>query len=173
MGQTTNGLELRMFENFSIPARRIVFWARLEAGRSGSDLIEPEHFLIGLLTEDQADWRERASYLGVDRMKVKGASPSEPFFSGEVAEKLRQILAQSTPPGVPKPDALDMPLGEKSKRALIAAQERAGNSTVRMLHVLWGLMTDRESSVSHLLKSNGITVKQIEEAIENRLKRAE
>jgi Clp amino terminal domain, pathogenicity island component len=60
-----------------------------------------------------------------------------------------------------------MRLSATSIRALEAAHERAGNSTVRLLHVLWGLATDRDNAVSELLNLNGITVKQIEDAIQD------
>jgi ATP-dependent Clp protease ATP-binding subunit ClpA len=160
-----------MFEGFSIPARRVVFWARLEAGRSGSEMIEPEHLLLGLLAEDQGDWvRMMASRLG-DRAvppAQEAASSHEPFFSGERVEKLRRMLAESNTPGTPKPDAMDMPLAERSTRALIAAQERAGASMVGLVHVLWGLISDQENSISNLLESNGVTVEQVEDAIRSR-----
>jgi ATP-dependent Clp protease ATP-binding subunit ClpC len=156
------------FENFSQPALRLVFWARREAGRSGADAIEPEHLLLGLLREDRGDSGQRtASYISIDGKRVgDGASPSEPFFSSEVAGKLRDSLSESRPRGVPKPEATDMPLSATSIRSLEVAHERAGNSAVRPLHVLWGLATDRDNAVSELLNLNGITVEQIEDAIQ-------
>jgi hypothetical protein len=89
------------------------------------------------------------------------------FFGGGVTEKLGHTLSESSPRGVPKPDARDMPFGKTSIRALEAAQERAGNSTILFLHILWGLATDRENSVSELLNLKGVTVKQIEDAIQD------
>jgi ATP-dependent Clp protease ATP-binding subunit ClpC len=158
-----------MFENFSESARRVVFWARLEAGRSGADAIEPEYLLLGLLTEEHGYSEQLlASYIHMDRSRVRDvASSSEPFFGGEVAEKLRHTLSESRPQAVPKPDATDMPLSETSIRALEVAQERAGNSTVRLLHVLWGLARGRDNSVSELLNLNGVTIDQIEDAIQD------
>jgi hypothetical protein len=89
------------------------------------------------------------------------------LFSGGVTEKLCHTLSESRPRGVTKPDARGMPLGKTSIRALEAAQERAGSSTIRLLHILWGLATDRENSVSELLNLDGVTVKQIEDAIQD------
>ena len=61
-----------MFNRFSFPARRAVMWARREAGRLGSEGIEPEDLLVGLLIEDQGETaRAAASFLG----KEAGVSP--------------------------------------------------------------------------------------------------
>ena len=152
-----------MFERYSEPARRVVFWARAEAGRMGSQAIEPEHLLLGLLAEDQGDSaRAMAGHVQVR------TPPPEPFFSAELAGKLRQAVAASTQPGQPKPEVVDMPVAEGTQRALIAAQERAGDSTVNLLHILSALISDPENSVRGLLKSNGVTVEQVNEAIRAR-----
>ncbi len=50
-----HGPVVTMFNRFSDPALRVIFWARGEAGRLGSEAIEPEHLLLGVLLEDQAD----------------------------------------------------------------------------------------------------------------------
>jgi ATP-dependent Clp protease ATP-binding subunit ClpC len=42
-----------MFERYTEKARRVVFFARYEAGQFGSQAIEPEHILLGLLREDK------------------------------------------------------------------------------------------------------------------------
>jgi hypothetical protein len=60
---------------------------------------------------------------------------------------------------------MDMPLAERSKRTLEAARERAGESIVGPPHVLWALISDGEGAVSDLLKANGVTIGQIEDAI--------
>lgn len=138
-----------MFEQFSEPARRAVFWARREAAHLGSETIEPEHLLLGLLLEDQ--------------------SPREPaFFSAEVAERLRRMVSASITPGPPKPDGVDMLVADGSKRALVTAKERAGESTVGLLHVLLALMSDPDSLAASVLKSEGVTAGQIEGAIRGR-----
>lgn len=155
-----------MFESYSQPARRVVFWARAEAGRAGSEMIEPEHILLGLLAEDQRDWAQvMARHFGEGMVGIVEESTSPlPFFSGERAGKLRQALAESANAGAPKPDTMDMPVAEGSQRVLVAAQERAGNATVGLVHILWGLMSE-EGSISHLLKLNGITIDQVDDAI--------
>jgi len=157
-----------MFETFSEPARRVIFWARREAGQSGSEFIEPEHLLKGLLAEDQRDWAKfipgGPGNAGFGMVR-EATPPPQPFFSGELAEKLRERMAESAKPGTPKPESMDMPVAESSKRALQTARARAGESEVGLLHLLWALMSDEENSVSTLLKSTGVTVDKIDEAI--------
>ena len=41
-----------MFERYTERARRTIFFARYEASQSGSQWIESEHFLLGLLREE-------------------------------------------------------------------------------------------------------------------------
>ena len=42
-----------MFERYTERARRVVFFARYQASQFGSRIIETEHFLLGLMTEDK------------------------------------------------------------------------------------------------------------------------
>jgi ATP-dependent Clp protease ATP-binding subunit ClpA len=145
-------IELGMFDKFSGPARRVVFWARRDAGRSGAETIQPEHLLAGWLAEDQHDWAQTAS-------------SATPFVSSENAKAIRQMLVERTTPGVPKPDTVDMLLAERSRQVLIAADQRAGGSMITLLHLLWGLLSDEGSPASSLLRSKGITMEQVDEAI--------
>jgi hypothetical protein len=154
-----------MFERFSRPALRVLFWARAEAGRLGSDWIEPEHLLLGVLAEDQRDWARAIPTLGSERSIGFEADPTPapaPFFTAACASKLRQIL--TAPAGKPKMDALDLPLAKRSKQVLAATAKRDEGGTIGLLHILWGL-SDADNSVSAILKSVGVTVDQIDEAI--------
>lgn len=155
-----------IFESLSGPAVRAVMNARREAGRSGADAVEPEHLLLGLLAEDQRDWEPmfRRGQLGLPQEDLPLPPP---FLSAELAAKLRQHLADLAKPGVPKPDAMDMPIAQASQRILIAAYERAEPSKIGLLHLLWAMISDHENSAGDLLKSNGMSVEQVEDAIRN------
>jgi ATP-dependent Clp protease ATP-binding subunit ClpA len=158
-----------MFDRFSLPARRAVFWARHEAGQLGSETIEPKHLLLGLLMEDQGESeRQAVSRFGKPLITPQPGDPLAPFFSDETASKLRQILAKQTSPGAPKAETVDLPLAERAHWALIAANEHAGNAEVQLLHVLWGLISDEKNSVRTLLNANGVTAEQVEDAIHGR-----
>ena len=156
-----------MFETFSESARRVAFWARLEAGRSGSEFIQPEHLLEGLLAEDQRDWVRALGFIDETVAMEKLAALSRPFLSREQAEKLRQMMATAGGPLAPKPDTMDMPLAPSAKLALETSQENAGGSTVTLLHLLLALISDEQSSVGNILKLTGITRAQIQDAIRN------
>jgi ATP-dependent Clp protease ATP-binding subunit ClpA len=157
-----------MFDKFSESARRVVFWGRREAGRSGSEFIQPEHLLQGLLAEDQRDWVRAMGLIDETAAMQNVAAPSRPFFSAEQAGTLRQLMAKSESAAAPKPESIDMPLAPSAQRALEVAIETAGNSAVTLLHLLWALIRDEQSSVANLLKSIGITREQVEDAIRNR-----
>jgi hypothetical protein len=99
---------------------------------------------VGLLAEDQRDSLQvMASRFGDNRAAIpqEVTPPSGPFFSAELAARLRQMLAESTNLGDPKPDAMDMLLAERSQRALAAAQGRAG--TLIGWSVAYALGTDQ------------------------------
>ncbi|MDQ3710621.1 MAG: hypothetical protein M3388_00140, partial [Acidobacteriota bacterium] len=42
-----------MFEPYTEKARRVIFFARYEALQYGSQVISPEHILLGLMREDK------------------------------------------------------------------------------------------------------------------------
>jgi hypothetical protein len=75
---------------------------------------------------------------------------------------LLQILTASA--GKPKLDAVDMPVAERSKQVLAATAKRAEGGTIGLLHILWGL-SEADNSVSDVLKSAGVIVDQIDNAI--------
>lgn len=58
-----------MFERYTIPARRCIFFTLFEAKVFGSHSIEIEHLLLGILHENQALVNRAARYarcLGID-----------------------------------------------------------------------------------------------------------
>lgn len=156
-----------MFETFSTKARLVIFWARVEAGRLGSEMMEPEHILMGFLVVDQDDGAQAlARHLGNERFGiVPGTTPSNSFFSGERAGNLRKALAESATPADPIPDVINMPTSRSCQGVLLAAKTHAGDARVTPLHILWALLSDEDSSVSNLLSANGTAIDQVEQAI--------
>jgi ATP-dependent Clp protease ATP-binding subunit ClpC len=95
-----------MFEHFTEKARRVIFFARLEASKLGASAIEPRHLLLGLEHEEK---KETARF---------------------VAEhpELKRLQEHVNPRGVPwkkLSTSVDMPLTEESKQALSAAKGAA------------------------------------------------
>lgn len=159
-----------MFERYTEAARRVVFWARLEAGRSGSAAIQPEHLLFGFLVEDQQlSESEIAPYFGKYEVPIpQKKAPRRSILSSDITSRLFDELASVANRGEPKPDTLDLSITKGTLTALAAARERAGVSNVDLPHILWGLLSDPESSISKQLTSNGVTAAQIEDAIRDR-----
>ena len=54
-----------MFERYTEKARRVIHWGRYEAGQVGSECIDTEHILLGLLQEDSVLVRR---FLPTDRI---------------------------------------------------------------------------------------------------------
>jgi hypothetical protein len=153
-----------MFQRLSTSARRVLFLARAEAGRMGSDWIEPEHLLLGVLAEDQRDWIPAIPAMAGENRITLPEDPAPapaPFFTPGCAAKLRQMLAASA--GTPKWGLFTVPLARRSQRVLTTTAERSERWRITLLDMLGGLMTD--PTVGEVLRSVGITVAQIDDAI--------
>ena len=158
-----------MFDSFSYPARRTVFWARHEAGRLGSDFIGLEHLLLGILIENQRESQMRfRDQHGTAIALEEPRESEEPFFSSDVAESLRHSIMELITPGPPKADSGDMPLSEESISALSAAWNHAGHEKVDILQLLWGLLSIEHSSIARLLTRNGVSRDQVEQSLKDR-----
>ena len=58
-----------------------------------------------------------------------------------------------------------MPVAKDARRVLTAAMQST-SGTVGMLHILRGLIIDKDTSVSRLLRENGVTPEQVGKAIQ-------
>ena len=133
-----------MFERFLDNAHRVVLMARTEAHEFGSDQVEAEHLLLGIVREDK------------DLLAHLQLPP-------EVA--IRSRMRSS---GLPKAEAAyrELPMSLAAEQALDrGAQEaaRLGHQQVAPIHLLMGLLQDEQSVAYELLKSHGITLAQVEE----------
>jgi hypothetical protein len=120
-----------MFERYTEPARRSLFFARYEASQVGSPHIEPEHLLLGV-------------------MRQSGLP------SGAIRSGIAQIWAHGAPASAPG----DLPFSKALKRALAHAAAEAGELAHQHIgteHLLLGLMVDDpDSVVPDLLRKHGI-----------------
>lgn len=89
-----------MFERFTEQARRAIFFARYEASQFGSQTIELEHLLLGVLRD----------YPGI------------PFATKEA---VRRRIEERTPAGEKTSTSVDLPLSHQTKQALRYADEEA------------------------------------------------
>ena len=101
---TTQGVyaRIRLLDHLA-KAHTCIIFDRREAGRSGSEFIQPEHLLQGLLAEDQRDWVRAMGLIDETAAMQNVAAPSRPFFSAEQAGTLRQLMAKSESAAAPTP----------------------------------------------------------------------
>lgn len=129
-----------MFERYSEKARRVIFFARYFAARSGSPEIESERLLIGLLREDKGLGNR---FLG----------------SPWVAEEVWKEIQQRKPASEKIPGPVEIPLSATSKRALRFTAEEAellSSKVIRTEHVLLGLLREEGCLAAEILHEHGV-----------------
>lgn len=136
-----------MFQRYSEKARRVIFFARYEAGQYGSPYIETEHLLLGLLREDRALAKRFLREVGVEtaiRTEIEGRIPP------------RERIATS----------VEVPLAEDCKKVLHKAAEEAdrlGHQYVGTEHLLLGLLHGEGSLAAQILQARGLRLSTLRE----------
>ncbi len=136
-----------MFERYTEKARRVIFFARLEASQLGSPSIETEHLLLGLLREDKA--------LTYRFLRSQNAMESV-AKQIEVHTVIRDKISTSA----------DLPLSEESKRVLTYSYDEAGrlgHKHIGTEHLLLGLLREESSFAAVILKERGLVLERIRE----------
>ncbi len=134
-----------MFERFTERARRVMFYARVEAGRLGSSHIETEHLLLGLIREDSAL---------VNRFLISEASE----------DSIRHQILAIKPMRESIPTTVDIPLTDESDSALSYATEEAdqmGHQHLGMEHLLLGLLRKQDCFAAQMLRERGAELEVI------------
>jgi len=129
-----------MFERYSEPARRVIFYSRYMADLAGSPKIKAEHLLLGLLRADMVLARR---FLG----------------SPWAAEEIWQEVERSKPVLATAPNTADLPLSTTAKRVLLLAAKEAdklSSQKIRTEHLLLGLLRDEECLAAVLLQGHGL-----------------
>ena len=138
-----------MFERYTEKARRAVFFARYEANQFGSQQIEAEHLLLGLLREDTA----LAS-------RLSGSLPTP--------EILRKRIEEATPPRPTTPTSVNLPLSPVCTSVLTSAAEEADQLQHRHIgteHLLLGVLKQERSLAASLLTEAGISAGEFREEL--------
>ena len=138
-----------MFERFTEKARRVVFFARYEAGGFGSPCIEAEHLLLGLLREHKA--------LG-----------NQILPSPDAAESIRKQIEGHTPIRPKISTSVDLPLSHECKRILVYGAEEAErmNQHIGTEHLLLGLLREEKCFAAEILHERGVQLATIREFIQ-------
>jgi ATP-dependent Clp protease ATP-binding subunit ClpC len=148
-----------MFDKYTDNARLVIFFARYEVSQAGSNSIEPEHLLLGLLRKDKA--------LVAD------------FLPPNVSTKMiRQQVEASLTKREKIPTVVEIPLSPMSKRVLEYAQEESENLKHREVgteHLLLGLLRlqsnsfgSKESIAERVLRENGLDLAEVRQRIKSK-----
>ena len=132
-----------MFERFTERARRVIFFARLEASKTGCNAISTEHILLGLMRENMYLLLEfpPSSDLAAIRSELFGQPPAEQVST-----------------------SIDMPLTESAERVIQkSAHERYAlkDDLVTSGHLLLGILDEEQSDACAILKRYGIEREQV------------
>jgi ketosteroid isomerase-like protein len=129
-----------MFQRFTEKARRVIFYARYEAGQYGSSRIESEHLLLGLLREDKG--------LLWHFMDAEGGGI-------DIRAKIEKRVGRSNC----FPTSVEVPLAEDCKKILTLAVDESdmmGHPHVGTEHLLLGMLLVESSLAAQILTETGI-----------------
>jgi ketosteroid isomerase-like protein len=130
-----------MFERFTEPARRTLFFSRAEATTHGQLAIAPEHLLLGML-------RERGGRVH-DVLSHARMSP----------ERLRKEIEAAPTGQTSVGPATEIPFSSPTKAVLQYAAEEAdrlGDSDIAPEHLLLGVLREDTSLAASSLKRQGL-----------------
>src|SRR5262249_30252112 len=138
-----------MFERFTERARRVVFFARYEAGLEGGPAITGDHLLLGLLQEND----------------------------GELAQLLPRVEREALP-GQERPEGQERKpreepadqngFGAEGRRMLTFAREEAerlGHRDISTGHLLLGILRDESSRAAVMLTERGVRLDAVRAAL--------
>src|SRR5512136_222046 len=139
-----------MFERYTERARRVLFFARYEATQLGSNLIETEHLLLGLIREGKGLTSRlfARSHLSLDgiRKEIEGRAV------------LRETVSAS----------VEIPFSAETKRVLQFAAEEADrllHNYIGTEHLLLGLLREDRSVAAVILAERGMRLNAIRDDI--------
>jgi ATP-dependent Clp protease ATP-binding subunit ClpC len=140
-----------MFEKYNEKARRALFFARYEASKLGSKVIESEHVLLGILREGEDVTREIFARFNVRPDDVRKEIEGDRVFVERVSS------------------TQELPLSEESKKILAYASHEAESMMhpyVGTEHLLIGILRVDPCVASRLLTGHGFNLYGVrEEAI--------
>ena len=136
-----------MWQFYTERAKRVIQLAHQEATNMGHSMVEPEHMLIGLLTEGGGVACQALAELGVDPENL--------------AAHIRELVGRSQDI-IAKP--VDLPMSQRMKRALDMAMVKAremGVNYVDTEHILLGILSDNSGLIVQQFKVMGLTLSTV------------
>jgi ATP-dependent Clp protease ATP-binding subunit ClpC len=139
-----------MFERYTERARRVIFFARYEASQLGSNSIETEHLLLGLIREGKGLTSRLFSKSHLSMESIRKDIEGRALFRDKV------------------PTSVDIPLSPESKRVLGYAAEEAErmlHNYIGTEHILLGVMREEKSVAAAILGEKGMRLTAVREDI--------
>jgi hypothetical protein len=136
-----------MFERYTEQARRVIFFSRYEASTFGSESIETEHILLGLLREDRT-LRNRLLHQG--------------------REQIRKSVEEHTPAREKISTSVDLPISDDVKRVFAYANQESlefNHKVIDSGHLVLGLLRVEDCYAAELLRGRGIDYKSYREVV--------
>jgi uncharacterized protein (TIGR02246 family) len=128
-----------MFELYTEPARRAIFFARYEASQYGSPKIESEHLLLGLLRE------------------AKKHTPALRQIGRR--ELIRKEIESRIIPGARISTSVQLPLSAECRSILkhaVDSAEHLGQSQVDLVHLLLAILREEKCMAAEILRERGV-----------------
>jgi ATP-dependent Clp protease ATP-binding subunit ClpC len=139
-----------MFEKYNEKARRALFFARYEASKLGSRVIESEHVLLGILREGEESVMQLFKHFDVKTDEIRREIEGERIFVERVSS------------------TADLPLSEETKKVLAyATHETEGmiHPAVGSEHLLIGLLRVESCLAMHVLTESGLDLYAVREEV--------
>jgi ATP-dependent Clp protease ATP-binding subunit ClpC len=139
-----------MFERYTERARRVIFFARYEASQLGSNSIETEHLLLGLIREGKGLTSRIFSKSHLSMEAIRKEIEGRALYREKVST------------------SVDIPLSAESKRVLSFASEEAErmlHNYIGTEHILLGLMREEKSVAANILGEKGMRLASVREDI--------
>ncbi len=147
-----------MFEKYNEKARRALFFARYEASKLGSRVIESEHILLGILREGEETVGELLRRFQVKPDELRREIEGERVFVERISS------------------TAELPLSEESKKILAYASHEAESMlhpTVGSEHLLIGILRVEGCMAMRLLTQQGFDLFNVREEVGSIVKERE
>jgi ATP-dependent Clp protease ATP-binding subunit ClpC len=139
-----------MFERYTERARRVIFFARYEASQLGSNSIETEHLLLGLIREGKGLTSRIFSKSHLSMESIRKEIEGRALYREKVST------------------SVDIPLSPESKRVLGFSSEEAErmlHNYIGTEHILLGLLREDKSVAASILGEKGMRLSAVREDI--------
>jgi ATP-dependent Clp protease ATP-binding subunit ClpC len=137
-----------MFEKYTEKSRQAIFFARYEACQTGSEYIETEHLLLGLLRTDEP--------LAQRLLKPESVESIPSQIHERYAGRAR-LLASA-----------DLPLSKECKNVLVHGDKESRSRHDRHIephHLLLGLLREETCEAAKIMREHGLTLSYLEEVV--------